>query len=76
MSKEIEAVKQTIEQMERMCRILSTLGRDMLPKSRVDFALMAEGPLDQLQRMAHEIDEFVQASYPAEVEQVGEISAV
>jgi hypothetical protein len=52
-------LQQTLEQMERMLRVLFTLRREVLPQSRQQFALMAEGPLEQIRRLQQEIEAYV-----------------
>jgi hypothetical protein len=55
-------LKQTIEQMERMCRALASLNTEVLPQSRQQFALMAEGPLEEIRRLEEEISQYVARS--------------
>ena len=50
-----QQMQQTVEQMERMCRALAVLQADVLPKSLLQFALMAEGPLEQLRALEQEL---------------------
>ena len=38
---------QAIEQMGRMQRVLESFRRDILPKNAKNFALFAEGPVDE-----------------------------
>jgi hypothetical protein len=52
-------LRQALEQMERMLRILSTLHVDILPQSRQHFALMAEGPLEEMRRLQQQIEAYV-----------------
>ncbi len=47
---------QALEQMERMYRALAALRRDVYPINPSQFALLAEGPEDELQRLQREID--------------------
>ena len=56
MSKEHAILSQTIEQLELMNRVLEHLRTDVLPKNARMFALMAEGPLDEIQRLHDEIE--------------------
>ena len=48
----------TLEQMGRMYRALADLHRDVLPKSRQWFNLMAQGPADEIRRMQAEVDAY------------------
>jgi hypothetical protein len=62
-------LQQTLEQMERMVRVLFTLRREVLPQSRQQFALMAEGPLEQIRRLQQELEAYVdEALQPLEME--------
>lgn len=49
----------TIEQMGRMYRILEGLGKNELPKSQQCFAIMAEGPVDQIRDLLDEVDAYI-----------------
>jgi hypothetical protein len=46
----------TLEQMGRMYRALADLRREVLPKSRQWFNLMAQGPVDEIRKMQAEVD--------------------
>jgi hypothetical protein len=56
MTKDESIIAQTIEQLERMNRVLEHLRKEVLPKNAKMFALMAEGPLDEIQRLHDEIE--------------------
>ena len=43
-------LRQAMEQMERMYRALAALRRDVYPVNPRQFALLAEGPQDELDR--------------------------
>lgn len=49
----------TIEQLGRMYRILQGLSQEELPKSRLMFAIMAEGPVDYIRELNAEIDDYI-----------------
>ena len=51
-----EQVYQAIEQMGRMQRILESYRNEILAKNPRNFALLAEGPLDQLRQLQKQID--------------------
>jgi len=57
---------QAIEQMGRMQRILESYRADILPKNPRNFAIFAEGPLDEIQKLQSEICDYV-----SRLEQVG-----
>jgi hypothetical protein len=62
MIKTDEGLKVTAEQLAIMSRILESLCAEELPVNRHMFAIMAEGPLDQIQRLLDEIKEYVASS--------------
>ena len=47
---------QTIEQLQRMNEALGVLRRDLLPGQPKKFAVLAEGPLEEIRRLQTEID--------------------
>ena len=55
-----EQLDQAIEQMGRMQRILKTYRADLLPKNPRNFAVFAEGPLDEIRKLQEEIAQYVQ----------------
>ena len=50
---------QALEQMGRMQRILDSYRVEILPKNPRNFAVFAEGPLDELRKLQAEIDEYL-----------------
>jgi hypothetical protein len=50
---------QAIEQMGRMQRILESYRADILPKNARNFAIFAEGPLDEMRKLQAEISEYL-----------------
>ena len=50
---------QAIEQMGRMQRVLESFRHDILPKNPRNFAVFAEGPLDEIRRLQADIDHYV-----------------
>ena len=57
MSKEAERLAQTIEMLELMNDALRHLRMEVLPKNSRLFALMAEGPLEEMRRLQAEIEQ-------------------
>ena len=55
-----EQLYQAIEQMGRMQRILESYRSDILPKNARNFAVFAEGPLDEIRKLQAEIAAYVQ----------------
>lgn len=55
-----EQLYQAIEQMGRMQRILESYRNEILTRSPRNFAVLAEGPLEQLRQLQQQIDEYIQ----------------
>ena len=55
-----EQLYQAIEQMGRMQRVLESFRDEILTKNPRNFALLAEGPLEQLRQLQAQIDEYLQ----------------
>ena len=53
-------LRQAIEQMESLCRAINSLRAEIFPKNPRNFAVLAEGPLDQIRQLQNQIDEYVQ----------------
>ena len=56
MSKEA-ILNQTVEQLERMNEALGALRRECLPGQPKKFAILAEGPLEEIRRLQAEIEQ-------------------
>ena len=52
-------LEQAIEQVGRMQRILESYRERILPKNPRNFAVFAEGPLDEIRKLQIEIDEYL-----------------
>ena len=55
-----EQLYQAIEQMGRMQRILESYRNEILGKNAKNFAILAEGPLEQLRQLQSQVGEYVQ----------------
>jgi hypothetical protein len=55
-----EQLYQAIEQMGRMQRILESYRNEILTKNLRNFAVLAEGPLEQLRQLQSQVDEYLQ----------------
>ena len=53
-----EQLDLAIEQLGRMYRALADLKKEVLPVNARNFALMAEGPLDEIRRLEEQIGSF------------------
>jgi hypothetical protein len=47
---------QTMEQLERMNEALAALRRELLPGQPKKFAILAEGPLEEMRRLQTEVE--------------------
>jgi hypothetical protein len=54
-----DQLEQAIEQMGRMQRILESYRADILPKNPRNFAVFAEGPLDEIRKLETEISDYL-----------------
>jgi hypothetical protein len=52
---------QTVEQLERLNEALSALRRELLPAQPKKFAILAEGPLEDMRRLQTEIEQLITA---------------
>ncbi len=48
---------QTMEQLERMSEALAALRRELLPGQPKKFAILAEGPLEEMRRLQAEVEQ-------------------
>jgi len=55
-----EQLNQAIEQMGRMQRILESYRNEILTRNPRSFAVLVEGPLEQLRQLQQQIDEYIQ----------------
>ena len=59
-------LQQAIEQIERLYQGLDALRGEVLPQNPRNFAILAEGPLDEIRKLQADID-----GYIARLEQIG-----
>ncbi len=52
-------LRQAIEQMESLCQAINSLRAEVFPKNPRNFAVLAEGPLEQIRQLQRQIDEYV-----------------
>jgi HAMP domain-containing protein len=52
-------LQQAIEQIERLYQGLDALRADILPKNPRNFAVLAEGPLDEIHKLQTDIDRYI-----------------
>jgi hypothetical protein len=56
----VDQLYQAIEQMGRMQRILESHRNEILTRNPRNFAVLAEGPLEQLRQLQQQIDDYIQ----------------
>jgi hypothetical protein len=52
-------LQQAIEQIERLYRGLDAIRGDILPQNPRNFAILAEGPLDEIHKLQSQIDQYI-----------------
>jgi hypothetical protein len=52
-------LKQAIEQIQGLCRAIDVLRVDVFSKNPRNFAVLAEGPLDEIRKLQADIDDYV-----------------
>lgn len=63
-NQDLNRLKVTLEQMERLMRALDDLRENVLPQDPALFATMAEGPLDDLERLRAAVREQIDEWQP------------
>ena len=64
MIENVQQLRVTMQQMERLFHALEDLRQTVLPKNPKLFATLAEGPLDDLQRLRSDVDNFIHQLQP------------
>lgn len=64
MNGDLNRLRVTLEQMERLIRALDDLKENVLPHDPNLFATLAEGPLEDLGRLRQEVHEYVDDLQP------------
>lgn len=52
-------LKQAVEQIQNLCRALDSLRVEVFPKNPRNFAILAEGPVDEIRKLQTDIDDYV-----------------
>jgi hypothetical protein len=50
---------QALEQMRNLCAAIDSLRADIFAKNSRNFAILAEGPLEQIRQLQGQVDEYV-----------------
>ena len=53
-----DQLKQAVEQIQNLCRALDTLRVDVFPKNPRNFAILAEGPVDEIRKLQMAIADY------------------
>jgi hypothetical protein len=53
-------LQQAIEQIQVLCRAIESLRMDIFPQNPRNFAIMAEGPVDEIRKLQADIDAYLQ----------------
>jgi hypothetical protein len=53
-------LQQAIEQIQVLCRAIDSLRADIFPQNPKNFAVMAEGPVDEIRKLQADIDAYIQ----------------
>jgi hypothetical protein len=65
MIKNVDQLRITMQQMERVIRALDDLKTNVLPRNPALFATMAEAPLEDLDRLRDEVNGYVHELKPS-----------
>ena len=52
-------LQQAIEQIQGLCRAIDSLRVEIFPKNSKNFAIMAEGPVDEIRKLQADIDAYI-----------------
>lgn len=52
-------LQQALEQIENLCHALQSLRADVFPKNPRNFAILAEGPLDEIRKLQADVDDYI-----------------
>lgn len=54
-----EQLRQAVEQIQRLCRAIESLRVELMPINPKNFAVMAEGPIDDIRKLQSDIDSYL-----------------
>ncbi len=52
-------LQQALEQIENLCHALQSLRADVFPKNPRNFAILAEGPMDEIRKLQADVDDYL-----------------
>ena len=50
---------QALEQIENLCRAVQSLRAEVFPKNPRNFAILAEGPVDEIRKLQAAVDDYL-----------------
>jgi hypothetical protein len=52
-------LQQALEQIESLCLAVQSLRADVFPKNPRNFAILAEGPVDEIRKLQADVDDYL-----------------
>ena len=52
-------LQQALEQIENLCRAIQSLRADVFLKNPRNFAILAEGPVDEIRKLQADVDDYL-----------------
>jgi hypothetical protein len=52
-------LQQALEQIENLCHALQSLRAEVFPKNPRNFAILAEGPMDEIRKLQADVDDYI-----------------
>ena len=52
-------LRQALEQMENLCQAVQSLRAELFPKNPRNFAILAEGPVDEIRKLQVSVDDYL-----------------
>ena len=52
-------LKQALEQIENLCHALQSLRAEVFPNNPRNFAILAEGPVDEIRKLQAAVDDYL-----------------
>ena len=52
-------LRQALEQIENLCQAVQSLRAEVFPKNPRNFAILAEGPVDEIRKLQAAVDDYL-----------------
>lgn len=52
-------LQQALDQIENLCHAVQSLRADVFPKNPRNFAILAEGPVDEIRKLQADVDNYL-----------------